>query len=204
VLLALAAKGVPYDSRLLSFSKGEHKTEEMLALSPRGKVPVVRDGSFATSESLAILWYLEKRYPSPPLFGESPEATAHVMRVIMEHQCYGLPKLDAFMRPLLFGRLDAERDEVLAAVAGAHAELMALEEPLARTGYLTGDTLTAADLFVFPSIKTFERALGKPGADSLDHPFGPFDARYPALAAWAKRIEALPGYEATYPPHWRA
>jgi hypothetical protein len=25
----------------------------------------------------------------------------------------------------------------------------------------------------------------------------------PAVAEWMKRIEALPYYERTYPPHWR-
>ena len=29
------------------------------------------------------------------------------------------------------------------------------------------------------------------------------DANYPALGRWLSRVEALPGYERTYPPHWR-
>jgi glutathione S-transferase len=29
------------------------------------------------------------------------------------------------------------------------------------------------------------------------------DVNYPALARWVARVEALPGYEKTYPPHWR-
>jgi hypothetical protein len=33
--------------------------------------------------------------------------------------------------------------------------------------------------------------------------FLPFDVRYPHLAAWVKHIEAIPGYERTYPPHWK-
>ena len=28
-------------------------------------------------------------------------------------------------------------------------------------------------------------------------------ANYPALERWLRRVEALPGYERTYPPHWR-
>jgi hypothetical protein len=31
----------------------------------------------------------------------------------------------------------------------------------------------------------------------------PFDAKYPRLASWLTRFEALPGYDRTYPPHWR-
>ena len=43
----------------------EHKTAEFLALNPRGKVPVIRDGAFTLSESVAILLYLDRRFPEP-------------------------------------------------------------------------------------------------------------------------------------------
>lgn len=203
VLLALAVKGVPYESRLLSFSKGEHKTEEMLAMSPRGKVPVIRDGDFTLSESLAILHYLDRKYPTPKLFGETPEETGRIMRTIMEHECYGVSALSAFARPLLFGRLDAQRDQVLLAVDGARAELARLEAALGETETLSGKAIGAADIFVFPQLKSLERAFGKPGADTLDHGLGPLGTTFPKVQAWMHRIEALPGYEATYPPHWR-
>ena len=32
----------------------------------------------------------------------------------------------------------------------------------------------------------------------------PVEVNYPALGRWLARVEALPGYERTYPPHWRA
>ena len=31
----------------------------------------------------------------------------------------------------------------------------------------------------------------------------PLAETHPALAAWRERIRALPGYDATTPPHWR-
>jgi glutathione S-transferase len=202
VMLALAVKQVPYESHLLSFSNGEHRSPEMLAMCPRGKVPVLRDGAYALSESLAILSYLDRKYPTPPLFGTTPEEAGQIYRVMMEHECYGLPAISAFCRPLLFGRLEAERDQVLLAVDGAASELGRIEAALATRDNLATDALSAADLFVFPQIKALERALGKPGAETLDH--GLTLARaYPRVAAWCARIEALPGYAATYPPHWR-
>jgi hypothetical protein len=30
-----------------------------------------------------------------------------------------------------------------------------------------------------------------------------FETRFPGIAAWMQRVEQLPGYEKTYPPHWR-
>jgi glutathione S-transferase len=55
VLLTLAVKRLPYQSRLLSFAKGENKSAEYLAMNPRGKVPTLKDGDFALYESLAIM-----------------------------------------------------------------------------------------------------------------------------------------------------
>ena len=203
VLLGLAIKGLPYQSHLLSFSKGDLKTPEMLALAPRGKVPVLRDGSYVLNESLAILTYLERKHPSPPLFGETPEEAGQIMRVIMEHECYGLAAISAFCRPLLFGRLDAQRDQVILAIDGARTELARLEAELATRPFLATSTVSAADVFVFPQIKTLERSFGKPGAADLAHGLGPLPEVFPRLAAWCARIEAVPGYDATFPPHWR-
>lgn len=203
VLLTLAVKKVPYTSHLLSFSKGEHKSPAMLAMNPRGKVPVLKNGDFVLSESLAIMTYLDRIHPEPPLFGTAPEEAAQIYRAIMEHECYGLPAISAFSRPLIFGHLEAQRDQVILAIDGAATELRALEERLAGREHLVTSALSAADLFVYPQIRTLQRAFDKPGAAELDHGLGPLATTYPALAAWCARIEALPGYDATFPPHWR-
>jgi glutathione S-transferase len=203
VLLALAIKGVPYESRLLQFSKGEHKSPEMLAISSRGKVPAMRDGAFALGESLAILTYLDRKYPEKPLFGTTPEEAGTITRVIMEHQCYGEPAIAVVTRPLLFGKLDEQRESVNAGLPALREELGRLSAQLNGHDFFVGATVSAADIFVFPMIKTIERALGKPGADTVDHGLRPLSSAFPKLAAWVARVEAIPGYDATYPPHWR-
>ena len=206
VLLALAVKKVPYESRLLSFSKREHKSPEFLALNPRGKVPALRDGAYAVYESLAILTYLDRKHPAPPLFGASAEDAATIMRIVMEHECYGAPAMGAVSRPILFGKLDEDRANVsvvTAALPILKEELARLEKELAPGPCLAGSALSAADLFVYPTLKSLERAFGKPSASLVEHGLAPLAATFPKLAAWAARIEALPGYDATYPPHWR-
>ena len=203
VLLALAIKGVPYESRLLSFSKAEHKAPELLAISQRGKVPIIRDGDFGLSESLAILTYLERKHPTPPLFGTTPEDAGHILRVIMDHECYGAPTMLTITRPLLTAKHDEQRDKIKETLPLVRDELARLTKQLGDHAFFIGDTISAADIFVFPLIKTLERALAKPGADTFDHGLRPLGSAYPELAAWVARIEALPGYDATFPPHWR-
>ncbi|HVY81390.1 MAG TPA: glutathione S-transferase family protein, partial [Steroidobacteraceae bacterium] len=93
VLLALEYKRLAYTSHLLRFSKQEHKSPQMLAMNFRGRVPVLKDGDYVVFESLAVLYYLDRKYPEPPLFGRSPEEAGVIMRVICEYQAYAEPHL---------------------------------------------------------------------------------------------------------------
>lgn len=67
---------------------------------------------------------------------------------------------------------------------------------------MVGDSYSAADMVIFPE---FRRccALRKPHARDLAARFLPLEANYPAIGRWIERIEALPGFERTWPPHWR-
>jgi hypothetical protein len=46
--------------------------------------------------------------------------------------------------------------------------------------------------------------MNRPSAAALSARFLPMERNYPALARWVSRVEAMPGYERTYPPHWRS
>jgi glutathione S-transferase len=108
VLLTLEVKGLAYESRLIQFSKGEQRTPEHLALNPRGKVPVLRDGDYVLSESLAIMAYLDRRQPEPPLFGHSAAETGLVWKAIAEFESYIAPALRRIVVPVFLGQpLDA-------------------------------------------------------------------------------------------------
>lgn len=41
----------------------------------------------------------------------------------------------------------------------------------------------------------------KPAALGLK--LAPFSDSYPAVTQWMRNVESLPGYDRTYPPHWR-
>jgi glutathione S-transferase len=64
VWLALEQKRIPYELKLQSFSSGDLKTPEYLAINPRGRVPAIRDDGFALFESVAIMEYLDEAYDS--------------------------------------------------------------------------------------------------------------------------------------------
>lgn len=203
VQLALEYKRVPYESHLLQFEKQEHKSPQMLRMNPRGRVPVLRDGDFVVFESLACLIYLDRKYPEPPLFGRTPEEAASIMRVINEYQAYVEGPLLQIVSAVFFEKLDEKVEEVTRAVHVMASEARAIENRLSASDWLVGEHVSAADMVVFPQIMLLLRALEKREAGDLRTRFLPMEQHYPAIARWIARVEQLPGYERTYPPHWR-
>jgi glutathione S-transferase len=204
VMLALEIKKIPYTPHLIEFSKKQHRAPEFLALNPRGKVPLIKDGDFVLSESLAILAYLDRKVPEPPLFGRIPEETGLVWRSVSETISYLEPAADRIVDPIFSGKAVEEADEISAALPPLHDELRRIEDQLNRSSWLAGDAITAADIVAYPAVETLMRAAGKDAAKALNLGLLPLERHYPRIADWRGRIAALPGYERTYPPHWRA
>jgi glutathione S-transferase len=203
VLLTLEVKQLKYTARLLEASKGDHKKPEYLALNPRGKVPALKDGGLVLYESLAIMQYLERKHPEPAIFGRTASETGQIWRLISEFFSYMYAPLARVVTPLFFGKSKEKADDIRAAIAELHLELARLEEALGGSTWLGSNAISAADIAIYPFIKGLLRAAAKEEAKPLDLGLLPLEARYPGLATWMQRIEKLPGYERTYPPHWR-
>jgi glutathione S-transferase len=202
-LLALEVKRAAYTSRLLEFSKEQHKAPDYLALNPRGKVPTLKDGTVVVAESMAILAYLDRKLPEPPLFGRSAAETGRIWQAISECTSYLEPPLGRVLRPILFGQVAEKMDDIRAAAEDVYAELANVERGLGGRHWLATDALSAADIAVYPFVELLVRAAGKDSAKAVGLRILPLEKTYPAIAAWRERIRALPGYERTYPPHWR-
>jgi glutathione S-transferase len=208
VLLAAEALGLPYESKLLEFSKGQHRTPEYLALNPRGKVPVLRHGDFVLYESLAMIEYLDRLGPGA-LYGSTPREIALTHRVISEFECYVREPLAKVMRHLFVvggapsTPLTPTLDQAEAANEILRPELATLSRFVKGRQWLTGDRFGAADAAIYPYLRLLLRAATKADARARELALFPFTDAYPEIAAWFARVEALPGYERTYPPHWR-
>ena len=88
--LALEHKALPYELKVLSFSAGDTRKPEFLALNPRHQVPVRVDGDFSLYESNAIVEYIDEAYPGrgAPLFPGDAKTRALVRRLILEVDNY--------------------------------------------------------------------------------------------------------------------
>ncbi|HEY8508214.1 MAG TPA: glutathione S-transferase family protein [Steroidobacteraceae bacterium] len=203
VLLALEYKRLRYNSHLLQLSKQEHKAPHILAMNFRGRVPILKDDGYVVFESLAVLYYLERKYPDPPIFGRTPEESGVIMRVICEYQSYAEPDLMKIAQIVFENKVQQRRNELASAMHTVAREARSIEARLAKSDWVVGESFSAADIVIFPGLQVLLRALAKPEAAEVSSRFLPLHVNYPALERWVARVEALPGYERTYPPHWR-
>jgi glutathione S-transferase len=174
----------------------------MLKLNPRGRVPVLKDGDYVVFESVAILYYLEMKYPQTPIFGYSPEEAGVIMRVICEFQAYAEPYVQKITDAIFADRVAEDVDALTDAMHVVGREARTIEGRLSKEEWIVGTHYSALDMVIFPWIQLLRRALDRTAAAELGARFLPMERNYPALARWIHRIESLPGYARTYPPHW--
>src|SRR5262247_3207478 len=198
VMLTLEVKGLAYESKLLEFSKGEHKTPAYLRLNPRGKVPTLKDGDFVLYESLAIMSYLDRKNPDPPLFGKTPEEAGLIWRTLTECESYIVTAGDKVVRPIFFGKGLERAEAIQQAAQTLRHELKLIDKHLAGSHWLVGDAISAADIGVFPLVQLLLRAASKEAAQPFNLGVLPLAQTFPNVARWVERIEALPNYQRTY------
>ena len=200
-LLALEYKQLSYVSHLVQFAKQEHKAPALVKMNPRGRVPVLKDDDYVVFESLAILHYLDRKYPSSPLFGHGAEEAGTIERVICEYQSYAEEHIMRIIQAILFQGVEGRMEEVERAMTYVLKEAATIEQRLATSAWLVGEAFSAADIVVFPGIQMLLRSLERREAQELRARFLPLENNLPAIAAWIGRVQALPGYERTVPPH---
>ena len=141
VELALLEKGIPYQYVVTMPSP----TPEFLAISPRGKVPVLATPDGPVNETDAILDYLEDLGQGRPLLPKDPYARAQVRTLMKEIELYiDLPARACFAEAFFGGKVpDAIK-------AKAREDLLQGYATLKRHGkfspYVAGAEFTLADV----------------------------------------------------------
>jgi maleylacetoacetate isomerase len=158
VRIALNLKGLVYQSIAKHLRNAEHRTPEFFDVNPQGLIPALDDGGEVISQSLAIVEYLDERYPEPPLLPPEPIARARVRSMALAVACDMHPLNN--MRVLNFLRKPLGLDEQAVTTTWYKhwiAEgFRALEEEAKRnTGdgrHMFGKSVTLADIYIVPQM----------------------------------------------------
>jgi len=196
VWLALEHKQLAYELKVLSLQQGEQKKPEYLAINPRGKVPALIDDGCAVWDSAAIVEYLEERYPEPPLLPRDLQQRASARRIVAEANQHLYPVVRRLLEQTLFRpEGGGDRIEIALALEDLQLELNYFELVL-QSDYFT-DQFSLADITLYPMLALIKRLHEKQPQHAAGALLGP------KLAAFMQRIEQLPCFAKTFPPHWK-
>ncbi len=164
VRIALNLKGLPFETIPVHLSKGggEQFAPEFKSLNPAALVPVMLDEGQAFAQSLAIIEYLEERYPAPPLLPQGAADRARVRTIALSIACEIHPLNNLRVLVYLTKTLGLSDDEKNAWyrhwVESGLATVEALLADDRRTGaFCHGDAATLADICLVPQIFNAQR-----------------------------------------------
>jgi len=136
------------------------------------------------------------------LFGCTAEEAGRIFQCISEFISDFGPSNQRLGRSIFFGP-PLKAEEAKEVREKIHLSLAQLERYAVGGAWMAGPDLTAADIVAYPGLKLLLRAAQRPEAAPLALGLDGFETSFPGIAAWMHRVEQLPGYEKTYPPHWR-
>ena len=190
VRIALNLKGLDAERRFVHLRKGEQRAPDYLGKNPQGFVPTLVVGPLHLTQSLAIIEYLDEKFPLPPLLPPGAEDRAFVRAIALAIACDIHPINNLRVLQYLYKQLAVEepaRDEwyrhwIREGFAAIESQLAAR----ATGPYCFGDTPTMADVCLVPQVAN---------ANRLDVDLAP----YPRIRATDAACRALPAFADAQP-----
>ncbi len=161
---------------------GDQFQPDFMALNPFHLIPVLVDDGFRVIESLAILDYLEAKYPNPTMLPTEVEKLAIVRMVQMVITNVFTPAISPLFMQLL--GIEGDKSQLEEARQKLATGLSFLENLLGDCSYYGGEQLSLADIFagtVVSSLHYFQVSLDD----------------YPKLSDWCDRLEQRPAWVQT-------
>jgi glutathione S-transferase len=181
----LEASGEPFEPVLVKLHKGEQQSAEYRAINPRGQVPVLVDDGEVITQIVAIIHWLDHRFPQCSFLPREPLARVRVLQTLAWMNNTVHPTFTHVFMPQKFAESPQAQAELKTfnakAYGGMLGELEALAQQAAGAGqsWLGGGTFGPLDAYAL----TLLRWGGFAGHD----PQG-----FPSLWALVQRVAAVP------------
>ncbi|MBD2440411.1 glutathione S-transferase family protein [Nostoc sp. FACHB-110] len=177
VWLTLLEKGIDFEPILMNLD-GDQLQENFLKINPFHHIPVVVNDGLRIVESLAILDYLEAKYPQPAMLPSEPQALAKVRMV--QH----ITANELFPKIVTLISESADSPQFLKAREHIDTVLQFFTEILSTSQYFGSDELTLADIVAGTAVLY----LPNLGVNLSD---------YPKIYEWSERLMQRPVWEKT-------
>jgi glutathione S-transferase len=157
-----------------------------VAISPAGAVPVLRDGDFVLSESLAMNLYIARK-AGGPLAPANDRETA----LMEQWALYGMTAIEPHALAIMYAHAEGRAKtpegaaEIADRVALLRRPLTVVNAHLCDHGHMVGGRFTVADINMAEILRY---AQSEPG----------LLAQYPAIDTWLAACQARPAFKAMW------
>tara|TARA_B100001245_G_scaffold134244_1_gene99533 strand:- start:317 stop:982 length:666 start_codon:yes stop_codon:yes gene_type:complete len=170
VRLFLAEKKLLFDLRAENVWQ---RREQFLAINPAGQVPVLVDEGEVIADSTAIGEYLEEKYPTPTLIGNSVLARAEARRLSLWFDLKFFQEVTVNiahekMMKRLMGQGQPDSERIRVGKENIHYHLEYIGFLTARRSWLAGSDLTCADLSAGSQLSVIDYLGDVPWTDHTD------------------------------------
>jgi len=158
--IALNLKHVDYEQRTVNLLEGEQQSTEYKKLNPQGLVPMLDIDGYRITQTMAIIGYLDQKFPNQPLVPAAAEVRAHVIALSLIIAADIHPLNNLRVLKYLKGELGHSQEEVDRWYAHWISEGLPALEALAKLqagAFLFGDAPTAADICLVPQLYNARR-----------------------------------------------
>ncbi len=190
VRIALNLKGVDYEIVTVNLPGGAHHAADFRAINPQATIPTLDDDGTILWQSLAIIEYLDARFPEPRLIPFEPVARARVQALAQLIACEIHPLNNLRVLKYLRGELKLDDTAVnkwyAHWIAEAFGPLETFVAGWSGGQYCFGDSLSIADVYLVPQMYNARR-------------FNCDLAPYPALVRIAQALEQEPAFARAAP-----
>jgi maleylpyruvate isomerase len=189
--IALNLKGLNYDYVAVDLRKNAHQGDAFKALNPQGLVPALVDGDRVLTQSVAIIEWLEERYPTPALLPTDINDRAHVRAMAAIVGCDIHPVNNKRILDTLRATFGADEAAINSwcgtwISAGFAALEAMLQADNSRGAFCFGNAPTIADVYLIPQVE---------GARRFKVDLTP----YPAILAIDQACSQLPAFRDAAP-----
>jgi glutathione S-transferase len=155
----LETAGAPFEPVLVKLHKGEQNEEAFRSLNPRGQVPVLVDGEEVITQILAIIQYLDAKFPEQQFLPRETLARTRVLQTLAWMNNTVHPTFTHVFMPQKFAGTPEAQAEVKAfntkVYAGCLGELEAMARRAAEGGqpWLGGERFGPLDVYALTLLR---------------------------------------------------
>ncbi|KAE9549768.1 hypothetical protein FO519_007019 [Halicephalobus sp. NKZ332] len=182
IRIALNLKGIEYEYKPIDIFADEHKTPEFLSINPRSLVPLLNFDGKMMADSVAIMEYLDERFPDKNPFLPKSIDEKFVVRSLVNAVTSNIQPVQNMGILRIVGEGDYKKGENFAKKV-IELRFNALEKELEKTSgkFTFGDRLTMADIVVPPQVHNAVR-------------YGVDMSKYPTLTRLNESLSQIPEF----------